>query len=120
MSHSRLRFIVKEVAGRCLEELQSCRILPGRGVGYIDEHRNTLERIRESLACQAVDAGRGGRGYYFLPLLTKLIDKLRSNESSTANYYDFHGYLSCLTDAILSCLLLLTGPNSPRFDTVIC
>ena len=34
----------------------------------------------------------GDCGYYFLPMLTKLFDKLRSNESSTTNYYDFHDY----------------------------
>ena len=29
-------------------------------------------------------------GYYFLRVLAKLFDKPRSNESGTANYYDFH------------------------------
>ena len=65
-------------------------ILPGRGVCYVDDHGGTLQRIGQSAASNAVDTGRGRRGHYFLPLIMKLLDKLRPNEPSTTNDYEFH------------------------------
>src|SRR2546425_13139082 len=97
MSHACGRFIGEEVTGGCLEELHHSSVLPGRGVGYIDHHGSAVQRVRESFACESVDPGRGRRGYCFMSMLTKLIDKLRSNESSAADYYDFHN-LSFLFD----------------------
>jgi hypothetical protein len=66
------------------------RVLPRRGVRDIDHRRRPFQRIRESLARNAVDACIGRCGYGFVPVLAELFDKPRSNEPGTANYYDFH------------------------------
>src|SRR6185437_5150176 len=50
MSDACSPFIGEEVTGGCLEELQHCRVLPGRGVRYIDDHRGAFQRVCESLA----------------------------------------------------------------------
>ena len=40
---------------------------------------------------EAYDRHSGRRSQHFLPVFTKLLYKPRSNESSTADYCDFHG-----------------------------
>jgi len=49
-----------------------------------------FQRIGESLAGNAVDACIGRSSYGFVAALSKLFDEPRPNESSTANYHDFH------------------------------
>src|SRR5690349_2120586 len=90
MSHARGRFELEEVTGGCLEEVQNGCILPRGRVRHIHHRGGALQRISESLAGDGVYAGRGRRRYYFLPTLAKILDKLRSNKSRTANYDDFH------------------------------
>src|SRR5260221_13138349 len=90
MPDARGCFIGEEVTGRCFEELQHFRVLPGRGVCYIDNDGGALQGIGEALARNAIDAGAGRGSQGFVPLIAKLLHELRSNEPSSADYYDFH------------------------------
>ena len=56
--------------------------------------------------------GIGRRGYGFVPLFSKLFNKPRSNESSTANYYDFHDCLSLSIEAFCRLPVSLGRQNS--------
>ena len=70
--------------------LKTGRVSPIRIIGEPAGLYSCNWRPIPALAGNAVDAGVGGRGDRFVPLLPKLFDKLRSNEPCTADYYDFY------------------------------
>jgi hypothetical protein len=92
----------KKVSRRCLKEIENGRVLPGRGVRYIDHHRGRFQRSGESIAGNAVDSRIWRRSDSFMSKLAQFADKLRSNKPGTSNYYDFHKYLFLSTNALLS------------------
>src|SRR5919107_3986291 len=56
MAHACRRFSIKEVAGRCLEEVQHCRVLERWGVRHVYDHSGTGEGFGQALARERVDA----------------------------------------------------------------
>src|SRR5215207_3492613 len=56
MAHACHLFSIKEVAGRCFEELQRCRALERWGVRHIYDHIGTVEGFGQALAGERVDA----------------------------------------------------------------
>ena len=51
-----LTFSLKEVSGRCFEELQRCRALERWGVRHIYDHIGTVEGFGQALDSERVDA----------------------------------------------------------------
>src|SRR5881394_2702834 len=90
MFHSCGRFIGEKVPGRCFEEIQHRCILPVGRVRYVNCCRGTFQHFGESLTGESVDTRIGRRCYCFMSMLTKLVDKFRSNESSATDHYDLH------------------------------
>src|SRR6516225_5505270 len=85
-------FIGEEITSRCHEEVQYCGIFPAGRVRYVNHYRGTLQRLDQPLAGESIDSRVGGCRYRLVPMLTKFADKLRSDETSATDHYDFHGF----------------------------
>ena len=78
MSHPRVRFGGKEVAGRRLEELQHGRVLEGRRVRHIDDHMPAEHP-------NAIGAGARGPVYWTMVSVDTSLSVVRDDEGSRSN-----------------------------------
>src|ERR671916_729049 len=76
MTHTCRRFSIKEVAGRCFEELQHCRVLERWGVRHVYDHSGTGEGFGQTLRGEHVEDCGWGRAHRLGAVLKKLADAL--------------------------------------------
>src|SRR6476660_9288640 len=90
MANARRGFRLEEIARRGLEEPQHRRVLERWGVGYVDNHGDSLEGCGQAFPRERVDARRGGRRLRPVTFPAKLLDELRSDEPRSADNDDLH------------------------------
>src|SRR5262245_20995205 len=86
-----LRLGGEEVVRRAVKELHHGRVLPGRRVGDVHDDLSAGYRFSQAFTGYGVDAGLGRCRHHLMAALRKILANPRSDESATADDYDFHG-----------------------------
>ena len=84
-------------------------VIEGRRVRQVDDDLRTFERFGKTFTSDCVDAGIGRRCKCLMPELGQLAHDLRTDQSSSSDYYDFINFA----------LLLNSSPSAYKQNVVM-